>query len=111
MKHSTTGPLNARQIAVLEALTSGMEHQEIARMLGVSRVAVSENVRAAVRKLGVQNSHQAVAAFVQASVLRTVADRLEAWPGTVSERHRDDVHDLCTTYAAMFRGQALGLLP
>lgn len=111
MRHATTGALNARQIAILEGVAGGMEHKVIAETLGISRVAVSENMRAVVKKLGVANSHAAVAAFTQAGVLREVADRLDRWPGMVDERHRDDVHDLCKTYAALYRGQALGLLP
>lgn len=111
MKHSTEGPLNVRQTTILDLVSQGHDHAEIARILGLSRVAVSDNVRAAVAKMGVPNSHQAVARFVQARTLAMVAARLDTWVPPVEQRHRSAEHDLCAAYAATFRNKALELMP
>lgn len=55
-----SGPLNDRQVEILNLVAKGWTHERIARFLCISRTSVSDNVGAAVAKLGAVNTAQAM---------------------------------------------------
>lgn len=55
-----SGPLNQRQVAILELVSAGWTHAETAEELGISRTSVSDNMSVVVTKLGAVNSAQAM---------------------------------------------------
>lgn len=55
-----SGPLNQRQVAILELVSAGWTHAETAEELGISRTSVSDNMSVVVTKMNAANSAQAM---------------------------------------------------
>lgn len=58
------GPLTERQHFIIQQVINGLEHKEIAKLLGLTnRTSVTNEMRMIVAKLGVRNSSAAVALY------------------------------------------------
>jgi len=58
------GPLTKRQHFIIQQVINGLEHKEIAKLLGLTnRTSVTNEMRMIVAKLGVRNSSAAVALY------------------------------------------------
>lgn len=75
-KRKKDGPLNPVQVRILQLLSEGKTHQEIASIIPCSRVNVSENVRVAAIKMGGGTSAHAVAIFARRQAYHAAAEKL-----------------------------------
>jgi len=66
--------LNAREIAVLEALADGANGKELAHIIGRSRGTVEAEIRLLFQKLGARSRHHLVAQAFRMGVLRVPSD-------------------------------------
>lgn len=58
------GPLTERQHFIIQQVIAGLEHKEIAKLLGLTnRTSVTNEMRMIVAKLGVRNSAAAIALY------------------------------------------------
>lgn len=107
-----TGPLNQRQIDVLDRIAQGMTHQEAADDLGVSRVCVSDNMGVAVAKMGAENSWGAVARWMRRQAFLDAADMIARFqvkePSDDTEHH---VNHVMGSLIGMLRDRAQRLTP
>lgn len=107
-----SGPLTENQHKVLDLLTTGHDRTEIAERLGLSKTGVSENLRAAVAKMGCKSSWHAVSVFAVSRALTVMADgeifKPIENPCGEAEEH---VNQVLTTLAGVVRADAAKLVP
>lgn len=107
-----SGPLTENQHKVMDLLITGHDRTEIAERLGLSKTGVSENLRAAVAKMGCRSSWHAAAQYSKATALRTLADgeifKPIENPCGEAEEHMNQV---LNTLAGVVRADAAKLVP
>ena len=63
--------LTARQLEVLDSITRGLSNDDIAGMLGISKVRVKQHLAALYQKLGAANRAEAVAIALRRQLLKS----------------------------------------
>lgn len=67
------GPLTTRQVRIIELVSQGMRHKEIASKFGMSLAVVRQEVTTVTHKMGASTSHQAVALYARAQAFMDAA--------------------------------------
>jgi len=108
----TTGPLTPRQGKILGAVAAGRSHQDIAQELGLSRTAVSEDVRVIVAKMKAPNTAHAICSYGQylayMDAAQALSDGLVPQPIDAAEVH---VNHVLEDLAQILRTTAERMLP
>jgi DNA-binding NarL/FixJ family response regulator len=79
---ASAGPLNDRELRVVDLIAQGQSNREIAESIGVSEQTVKNAVSSVLRKLSVSDRTQAVIAALRAGWITLGDDASERWPAT-----------------------------